>query len=167
MPGSDWSPIEVTRGLPPERADIVIIGGGVIGWSIAYWLKTKLLSRDSLRVVLVEKDPTVSHTHPSAQSVSCSRVLFGSSVFLLFLCSQYSQASTVLSAGGIRQQFSLKENIQLSLVSASFLKNINVILHGYNLHRVYQESIRSCNAFSFQTTVMTALIIRAMNLNMA
>ncbi|XP_060765313.1 FAD-dependent oxidoreductase domain-containing protein 1 isoform X2 [Neoarius graeffei] len=58
MPSSDWSPIELTRGLPPERADIVIIGGGVIGWSIAYWLKRKLLSRDSLRVVLVEKDPT-------------------------------------------------------------------------------------------------------------
>lgn len=64
MPGSDWSPIQVTRGLPPERADVVIIGGGVIGWSIAYWLKRKLMSRDSLRVVLVEKDPTVSHTHP-------------------------------------------------------------------------------------------------------
>ncbi|XP_017344386.1 FAD-dependent oxidoreductase domain-containing protein 1 [Ictalurus punctatus] len=95
MPGSDWSPIQVTRGLPPERADVVIIGGGVIGWSIAYWLKRKLMSRDSLRVVLVEKDPT------------------------------YSQASTVLSAGGIRQQFSLKENIQLSLASASFMKNIN------------------------------------------
>ncbi|KAF5902370.1 FAD-dependent oxidoreductase domain-containing protein 1, partial [Clarias magur] len=95
MPGSDWSPIEVTRGLPPERADIVIVGGGVIGWSIAYWLKRKLMSREALRVLVVEKDPT------------------------------YSQASTVLSAGGIRQQFSLKENIQLSLASANFIKNIN------------------------------------------
>ncbi|MCJ8742213.1 hypothetical protein PDJAM_G00079470 [Pangasius djambal] len=95
MPGSDWSPIELTRGLPPEHADIVIVGGGVIGWSIAYWLKRKLMSRDALRVVVVEKDPT------------------------------YSQASTVLSAGGIRQQFSLKENIQLSMASANFMKNIN------------------------------------------
>ncbi|XP_062870739.1 FAD-dependent oxidoreductase domain-containing protein 1 [Trichomycterus rosablanca] len=95
MPGSDWSPFELTRGLPPERADIVIIGGGVIGWSIAYWLKNKNRARDGVRVVVVEKDPT------------------------------YSQASTVLSAGGIRQQFSLKENIQLSLASADFMKNIN------------------------------------------
>ncbi|XP_072515778.1 FAD-dependent oxidoreductase domain-containing protein 1 [Salminus brasiliensis] len=95
MPGSDWSPIHQTKGLPPERADVVIVGGGVIGWSIAYWLKKKRMFRNDLRVVLVEKDPT------------------------------YSQASTVLSAGGIRQQFSLKENIQLSLASAEFLRNIN------------------------------------------
>lgn len=60
MPGSDWSPFEVTRGLPPERADIVIIGGGVIGWSIAYWLKNKNRAQDGVRVVVVEKDPTVS-----------------------------------------------------------------------------------------------------------
>ncbi|XP_031729922.1 FAD-dependent oxidoreductase domain-containing protein 1 [Anarrhichthys ocellatus] len=38
---------------------------------------------------------------------------------------QYSQASTVLSAGGIRQQFSLPENIHLSLASADFMRNIN------------------------------------------
>lgn len=32
----------------------------------------------------------------------------------------------MLSVGGIRQQFSLKENIQLSLASADFMKNIHV-----------------------------------------
>ncbi|OPJ68212.1 FAD-dependent oxidoreductase domain-containing protein 1 [Patagioenas fasciata monilis] len=48
-----------------------------------------------MRVLLVERDPT------------------------------YSQASTVLSAGGIRQQFSLPENIQMSRFSAKFLRNIN------------------------------------------
>ncbi|NP_001107050.1 FAD-dependent oxidoreductase domain-containing protein 1 [Danio rerio] len=95
MPGSDWSPFELTPGLPPERADVVIIGGGVVGWSIAYWIKRKERTRGALRVVVVEKDPT------------------------------YSQASTVLSCGGIRQQFSLKENILLSLESADFLRNIN------------------------------------------
>lgn len=35
----------------------------------------------------------------------------------------------MLSCGGIRQQFSLKENILLSLASADFLKNINVRSH--------------------------------------
>ncbi|XP_051541078.1 FAD-dependent oxidoreductase domain-containing protein 1 [Myxocyprinus asiaticus] len=95
MPGSDWSPFELNPGLPPERADVVIVGGGVVGWSIAYWLKRKETVRDALRVLVVEKDPT------------------------------YSQASTVLSCGGIRQQFSLKENILLSLASADFMKNIN------------------------------------------
>ncbi|XP_024286998.1 FAD-dependent oxidoreductase domain-containing protein 1 isoform X2 [Oncorhynchus tshawytscha] len=66
MPGSDWTPFEKNSSLPPERADIVIVGGGV-----------------------------------------------------------YSQASTVLSAGGIRQQFSLPENIHLSMASADFMRNIN------------------------------------------
>lgn len=32
----------------------------------------------------------------------------------------------MLSVGGIRQQFSLPENIQLSLFSVEFLRNINV-----------------------------------------
>ncbi|KAJ8412568.1 hypothetical protein AAFF_G00129040 [Aldrovandia affinis] len=95
MPGSDWHPLDLTVGLPPERTDILIVGGGVVGWSIAYWLKKKEKVRDGVRVLVVEKDPT------------------------------YSQASTVLSAGGIRQQFSLPENIHLSLASAEFMRNIN------------------------------------------
>ncbi|XP_054481921.1 FAD-dependent oxidoreductase domain-containing protein 1 [Anoplopoma fimbria] len=95
LPGSSWSPLEINPDLPPERADIVIVGGGVIGWSIAYWLKQKERVRGGVKVIVVEKDLT------------------------------YSQASTVLSAGGIRQQFSLPENIYLSLASADFMRNIN------------------------------------------
>ncbi|XP_047463336.1 FAD-dependent oxidoreductase domain-containing protein 1 [Mugil cephalus] len=98
LPGSSWTPLQVNPNLPPERVDIVIVGGGVVGWSIAYWLKQRDGMREGHRVLVVEKDPT------------------------------YSQASTVLSAGGIRQQFSLLENIQLSLASAEFLRNINVQL---------------------------------------
>ncbi|KAG8008482.1 FAD-dependent oxidoreductase domain-containing protein 1 [Nibea albiflora] len=95
LPGSGWLPLEVNPNLPPETADIVIVGGGVMGWSIAYWLKQKERIRGGVKVVVVEKDMT------------------------------YSQASTVLSAGGIRQQFSLPENIQLSMASVDFMRNIN------------------------------------------
>lgn len=95
LPGSGWTPLQINPNLPPERADIVIVGGGVVGWSIAYWLKTKERVRGEVKVVVVERDPT------------------------------YSRASTVLSAGGIRQQFSLAENILLSLHSANFMRNIN------------------------------------------
>ncbi|NXI44425.1 FXRD1 protein, partial [Galbula dea] len=70
-------------------------GGGVVGWSVAYWLKVLEGQRNGMKVLVVERDPT------------------------------YSQASTVLSVGGIRQQFSLPENIRMSRFSASFLRNIN------------------------------------------
>ncbi|NXY19386.1 FXRD1 protein, partial [Atrichornis clamosus] len=82
---------------PPDQADVVVVGGGVVGWSVAYWLKV-LEGRwwqHGMRVLVVERDPT------------------------------YSRASTVLSVGGIRQQFSLRENIQMSRFSASFLRDIN------------------------------------------
>ncbi|XP_065594647.1 FAD-dependent oxidoreductase domain-containing protein 1 [Cyrtonyx montezumae] len=92
-----WNPLRSLQHSPPppEQADVVVAGGGVLGWSFAYWLKTLENRRYGMRVVVVERDPT------------------------------YSQASTVLSVGGIRQQFSLPENIRLSLQSATFLRTIN------------------------------------------
>ncbi|XP_059576051.1 FAD-dependent oxidoreductase domain-containing protein 1 isoform X2 [Alligator mississippiensis] len=80
---------------PPVQAEVVIVGGGVMGWSVAYWLKALEPRKNALRVLVVERDPT------------------------------YSRASTVLSVGGIRQQFSLPENIQMSRYSAYFLRTVN------------------------------------------
>ncbi|XP_061595098.1 FAD-dependent oxidoreductase domain-containing protein 1 [Cololabis saira] len=95
LTGSSWGSLRGNPDLPPKRADVVIVGGGVMGWSIAYWLKQKEMVQGGLQIVVVERDLT------------------------------YSKASTVLSAGGIRQQFSLPENIHLSLASADFIRNIN------------------------------------------
>ncbi|XP_037032382.1 FAD-dependent oxidoreductase domain-containing protein 1-like [Bradysia coprophila] len=91
------------------HCDILIIGGGGVGASIAYWLKKR--ARHGLNVVVLEKDPT------------------------------YQSASTTLSVGGLRQQFSLEENIQMSLYAAEFMKDIkehldddvelNFTPHGY------------------------------------
>ncbi|XP_042332852.1 FAD-dependent oxidoreductase domain-containing protein 1 isoform X2 [Sceloporus undulatus] len=99
FPGSDWSPLPVWRELPPEQADVVIVGGGVIGWSVAYWLKRNEPRSGAIRVVVVERDLS------------------------------YPKASTVLSVGGIRQQYSMPENIQMSLFSANFLRLIDEYLH--------------------------------------
>lgn len=75
-----------------SHCDVLVIGGGGIGSSIAYWLKKR--AQEGLNVVVVEKDPT------------------------------YTTASTPLSLGGLRQQFSLVENIQMSLYGADFIRNI-------------------------------------------
>ncbi|XP_006900913.1 PREDICTED: FAD-dependent oxidoreductase domain-containing protein 1 [Elephantulus edwardii] len=98
LPGRAWDPLYDTSHLPPEHTDVVIVGGGVLGLSVAYWLKKLEKQRGAIRVLVVERDCT------------------------------YSQASTTLSVGGIRQQFSLPENIQLSLFSVNFLRNINEYL---------------------------------------
>lgn len=93
----------------PSHCDVVIIGGGAIGSSIACQLKER--ARDGLRIVVLEQDKT------------------------------YSKASTTLSVGGLRQQFSLEENILMSLYAADFFRNVkrflgdhvnlNFVPHGY------------------------------------
>ncbi|KAL7641780.1 UNVERIFIED_CONTAM: hypothetical protein RMT77_007654 [Armadillidium vulgare] len=74
----------------PSHVDVVIIGGGIVGTSVAFHLQER--ARDGLRVLVIEKDLS------------------------------YSKASTVLSVGGIRQQFSTPENILLSKYGMDFLQ---------------------------------------------
>ncbi|KAL6432438.1 hypothetical protein ACFW04_006788 [Cataglyphis niger] len=94
---SDFETLWTGHEIIPEQCDVLIIGGGAIGSSIAYWLK-QTVHKEQFRVVVVEKDP------------------------------MYTKASTTLSCGGLRQQFSLEENIKMSLYSAEFLRNINEYL---------------------------------------
>src|SRR6266481_4607230 len=72
--------------------DVVIIGGGVMGSSAAYWLAADPAFKGS--ILMVERDPT------------------------------YKNATTALSLGSIRQQFSTPENVQMSLFGAQFLATI-------------------------------------------
>jgi NADPH-dependent 2,4-dienoyl-CoA reductase/sulfur reductase-like enzyme len=41
-----------------SHCDIVIIGGGVVGASIAYWIQQRVPK--AVNIVVLEKDPTVS-----------------------------------------------------------------------------------------------------------
>ncbi|KAI9908441.1 hypothetical protein PsorP6_003613 [Peronosclerospora sorghi] len=71
--------------------DVVVAGGGVMGFSTAYHLA---IAAPKLRIAVVEKDPSYKH------------------------------ASSILSAGGIRHQFSETENIRMSLYGSEFLRTI-------------------------------------------
>ncbi|KZD10706.1 NAD(P)/FAD-dependent oxidoreductase [Oceanibaculum pacificum] len=79
----------------PSSSDILIVGGGVIGSAIAYFLAA---SGQAGKITVVERDPT------------------------------YARASTPLSAGGIRQQFSTPENIEIGKFGADFLKRVPDLL---------------------------------------
>lgn len=87
---SSSRPTEKSRTLAPMY-DVLVVGGGVMGASVAYHTA---LSDPSLRVCVVERDTSYAH------------------------------ASAMLSAGGIRQQFSLPVNIQLSLYGVDFLRRL-------------------------------------------
>lgn len=51
----------------PKTVDVMIIGGGVIGSSIAYWLQNKC--RDGLTIAVVDKDLSVNKSILSTQEV--------------------------------------------------------------------------------------------------
>lgn len=76
--------------------DVVIVGGGVIGSAIAYFLKATSAFAGSITVI--EKDPS------------------------------YEFGSTARSWGGVRQQFSTPENIQMSQYTQEFLGQISRLL---------------------------------------
>jgi FAD-dependent oxidoreductase domain-containing protein 1 len=78
--------------MPDDHFDVLIVGGGVMGSSTAFFLSVRAAT-PGLRVAVVEPDPT------------------------------YACASTALSVGGVRQQFSTPENILLSRFTAEFLSS--------------------------------------------
>ncbi|XP_072747613.1 FAD-dependent oxidoreductase domain-containing protein 1 [Anoplolepis gracilipes] len=73
----------------------VLIIGGGAIGSAIAYWLKETIHKKEFNVIVVEKDPT------------------------------YAKASTTLSVGGLRQQFSLEENIQMSLYGAEFLRNVN------------------------------------------
>mmetsp|Transcript_11128 Transcript_11128/g.18022 ORF Transcript_11128/g.18022 Transcript_11128/m.18022 type:complete len:481 (+) Transcript_11128:271-1713(+) len=97
-------------GKSENTVDTLIIGGGPMGLSTAYHLALRhhgdnVNSNDknnsngsSCSITIVERDPT------------------------------YARSSATLSAGGIRQQFSLKENVQMSLYGRDFLRQAHHLL---------------------------------------
>uniref|UniRef100_A0A0B7B017 FAD-dependent oxidoreductase domain-containing protein 1 n=1 Tax=Arion vulgaris TaxID=1028688 RepID=A0A0B7B017_9EUPU len=76
----------------PRETDFLIIGGGIVGSSVAYWLKQ--YNTKAISVTVIERDPS------------------------------YTKASSMLSWEGVRHQFSIPENVQLSMCASEFLSDI-------------------------------------------
>ncbi len=79
-----------------DKYAVAIVGGGIIGSAIAYFLMAEPAFGGT--VLVVEKD------------------------------SSYAESSTALSAGSVRQQFSVEENIRISLFCSEFLNAIHEYL---------------------------------------
>ncbi len=62
-----------------------------------------------------------------SSAVHLARMGLGNEIVVVERDLTYSNNSAMLSAGGIRQQFSLKENIQLSLYSLDFLRKMDTL----------------------------------------
>uniref|UniRef100_A0A158R5J2 FAD-dependent oxidoreductase domain-containing protein 1 n=1 Tax=Syphacia muris TaxID=451379 RepID=A0A158R5J2_9BILA len=78
--------------LFPYRTEVLIIGGGLTGSSIAYWIKQAYRDED-FKVTVVENND------------------------------KFDKSSTMLSYGGISQQFSIPEHIEMSMFTAEFLRH--------------------------------------------
>lgn len=50
--------LKVREDQVPKQADVLVVGGGVVGWSVAFWLRW--FSKFS--VTVVERDPTYAHS---------------------------------------------------------------------------------------------------------
>ncbi|XP_045196950.2 FAD-dependent oxidoreductase domain-containing protein 1-like [Mercenaria mercenaria] len=83
----------------PRHTDVVILGGGLVGTAVAYFLTQH--SSGMYDVTVIERDYA------------------------------YTRASSMLSAGGIRHQFTIPENVQMSMFTSEFLKQYKEHLSVY------------------------------------
>ncbi len=81
-----------------NKVDILIIGGGIMGWSAAWWLarRSGRGAGGGAGIAVVERDP--GHRH----------------------------SATALSVASIRQQFTTEVNIRISLFGIDFIRNCHL-----------------------------------------
>lgn len=65
------------------HCDVLVIGGGGVGSSVAFWLKEK--AREGLNVVVVERDPTVKLIYDNTNYNCLSAIIKFLIVFAIFI----------------------------------------------------------------------------------
>lgn len=90
------------REVLPKNFDIIVIGSGYIGTSIAYWLRERY--RENQSILVIDKNLDINN---------------------IINIEKPEQTTAALATGNIRQQFSLKENIDMARISANFFRNLD------------------------------------------
>lgn len=96
----DTKPFKDLGAQSLAQSTVLIIGGGLLGTSIAYWLRE--LGIDMLDVNVIDRD------------------------------FKYLHSNSALSVSGLQQQFTTREFIELSQVSADFLRTTRRHLNVFN-----------------------------------
>jgi FAD-dependent oxidoreductase domain-containing protein 1 len=94
--------------------DTLIIGGGPMGSSTAYHLAR-----------LQEKNKNTTYYNDSSASSDDAKRM---NIVVLEQDPTYQSSSATVSAGGIRQHFSLEENVRMSMYGRDFLRNADTLL---------------------------------------
>ncbi|XP_071798984.1 FAD-dependent oxidoreductase domain-containing protein 1-like [Asterias amurensis] len=94
----------ITPEQVPSEADVVVVGSGIVGTSLAYFLGSMNAARRTpgqppLRVLVIQGDDN------------------------------FAETASFSSFGGIRQQFLTPENILMPLFTSNFVKNAQKYLH--------------------------------------
>ncbi|HEV7443066.1 MAG TPA: FAD-dependent oxidoreductase, partial [Steroidobacteraceae bacterium] len=109
--------------MTSKSADVAIIGGGIMGSALAYWLTRLDPNAD---VVVIERDPTYA-TASSALSAASIRQQFTTPVNIRICQASIGflrQADELLEVEGCSVDIGLKERGYLYLVPASGLESL-------------------------------------------
>ena len=114
-----------------------------MGCSVAYWLASRIYHKrgveGGIKIAVIERDPSVGNIVGTIVLLGDKFVIFHNQKYQLsqkscnFFVFQYRYCSTSLSVGGVRQQFSLPENVEMSLFGADFVRNASKLLYVHGM----------------------------------
>uniref|UniRef100_A0A0X3Q170 FAD-dependent oxidoreductase domain-containing protein 1 n=1 Tax=Schistocephalus solidus TaxID=70667 RepID=A0A0X3Q170_SCHSO len=125
----------------PKQTDVLVIGGGVIGWAVAYWIR--FLSRTT--VTVVERDPTMSRS--------------SSVLSLATLRTQFSEVENIqmslFGAEFLREVEEYLRSTPEEMASVNFVPHGHLILADEKGVEVLNENAQIQSALEVPSTLMS------------